>query len=101
MHGVDISSVESILHEPLARGWSRCAASNRSKADQDPSTWLPPTEGYRCAYVTDWIADKIRWGLSIDATEQASLSDALSHCPDVPVTVTTARYSFETRSATA
>jgi hypothetical protein len=28
------------------------AASNRSKADQDPSTWLPPAEGYRCVYVT-------------------------------------------------
>ncbi|MEW2254995.1 HNH endonuclease family protein [Streptomyces sp. NPDC047869] len=67
------------------------AASNRSKADQDPSTWLPPAEGYRCEYVTDWIADKIRWGLSIDAIEQASLTDVLSRCPDVPVTVTTAR----------
>lgn len=29
------------------------AASNRSKADQDPSTWLPPAVGYRCAYVTN------------------------------------------------
>ncbi|GGP93331.1 hypothetical protein GCM10010278_84160 [Streptomyces melanogenes] len=37
------------------------AASNRSKADQDPSTWLPPYTDYRCQYVTDWIADKTRW----------------------------------------
>ncbi|MFK8909823.1 HNH endonuclease family protein, partial [Streptomyces sp. YS-3] len=42
------------------------AASNRSKADQDPSTWLPPSADYRCQYVTDWIADKTRWGLDID-----------------------------------
>ncbi|MFF3918528.1 hypothetical protein ACFYZB_34710 [Streptomyces sp. NPDC001852] len=27
-------------------------ASNRSKADQDPSTWLPPAVGYRCTYAT-------------------------------------------------
>ncbi|MEW2290510.1 HNH endonuclease family protein [Streptomyces sp. NPDC047841] len=67
------------------------AASNRSKADQDPSTWLPPAVGYRCQYVTDWVADKMRWGLSIDAGEQAALTKVLGNCPDVPVTVTLAR----------
>ncbi|WP_078862619.1 HNH endonuclease family protein [Streptomyces sp. NRRL F-5123] len=67
------------------------AKSNRSKADQDPSTWLPPAAGYRCTYVTDWIADKIRWGLSVDAGEQAALEQDLAACPDAPITVTTAR----------
>ncbi|MBL1109337.1 HNH endonuclease [Streptomyces sp. 5-8] len=67
------------------------AASNRSKADQDPSTWLPPAAGYRCQYVTDWVADKTRWGLSIDAGEQAALTEVLTACPNVPVTVTAAR----------
>jgi hypothetical protein len=67
------------------------AASNRSKADQDPTTWLPPSAGYRCTYVTDWVADKTRWGLTIDADEQAALMDVLGDCPDVPVTVTLAR----------
>ncbi|MGV9420014.1 HNH endonuclease family protein [Streptomyces sp. NPDC003674] len=67
------------------------AASNRSKADQDPSTWLPPAQGYRCQYVTDWIADKTRWGLSIDATEEAALTGELSRCPNAPITVTTVR----------
>ncbi|MER6030721.1 hypothetical protein [Streptomyces sp. NPDC001851] len=67
------------------------AASNRSKADQDPSTWLPPAVGYRCTYVTDWVVDKTRWGLSVDAGEQAALAEVLGSCPDVPVTVTRAR----------
>lgn len=67
------------------------AASNRSNADQDPSTWAPPADGYRCQYVTDWVADKTRWGLSIDATEQAALAETLSHCSDGPITVTLAR----------
>ncbi|WP_406358632.1 HNH endonuclease family protein [Streptomyces sp. NBC_00658] len=67
------------------------AASNRSKADQDPATWLPPAEGYRCQYATDWVADKTRWGLSIDSTEEAALSEALSRCPNAPVEVTLAR----------
>ncbi|WP_405444449.1 HNH endonuclease family protein [Streptomyces achromogenes] len=67
------------------------AASNRSKADQDPATWLPPAAGYRCQYVTDWVADKTRWGLSIDTGEEAALSKTLSNCPNAPVTVTLAR----------
>nr|WP_237308072.1 HNH endonuclease family protein [Streptomyces sp. SAT1] len=67
------------------------AASNRSKADQDPSTWLPPAVGYRCTYVTDWIADKTRWSLDVDTAEQAALAQVLEDCPDTPITVTLAR----------
>ncbi|GGP77877.1 HNH endonuclease family protein [Streptomyces melanogenes] len=67
------------------------AKSNRSKADQDPSTWLPPFAGYRCQYVTDWIADKIRWGLTIDGAEQAALNESLTRCPDEQISVTRAR----------
>ncbi|MFI9248242.1 HNH endonuclease family protein [Streptomyces sp. NPDC053086] len=67
------------------------AASNRSKADQDPATWLPPAAGYRCQYVTDWVADKSRWGLSIDTVELDALTEVLESCPDVPVTVEPAR----------
>lgn len=67
------------------------AASNRSKADKDPSEWLPPYEGYRCQYVTDWIADKTRYQLSVDPTEEAALAENLSRCPDVPITVPFAR----------
>ncbi|MFG2656068.1 HNH endonuclease family protein [Streptomyces sp. NPDC048425] len=67
------------------------AASNRSKADQDLSTWQPPAKGYRCQYATDRVADKTRWGLCIDPTEEAALAETLSRCPDVPVEVTLAR----------
>ncbi|MFD8609564.1 HNH endonuclease family protein [Streptomyces sp. NPDC059631] len=67
------------------------AASNRSKADQDPSTWLPPAAGYRCTYTSDWIADKTRWSLTIDAPEQTALADVLDDCPDTPIAVTLAR----------
>ncbi|WP_329265063.1 DUF1524 domain-containing protein [Streptomyces sp. NBC_01478] len=67
------------------------AASNRSKSDQDPSTWQPPAPGYRCQYATEWIADKTRWGLTVDPAEHAALTDALTSCADQPVTVTLAR----------
>ncbi|MFD4878926.1 hypothetical protein ACFWOB_36945 [Streptomyces sp. NPDC058420] len=67
------------------------AASNRSKADKDPTKWLPPYAGYRCQYDTDWIADKTRWGLSVDAAERDALTQQLADCPDRPITVTAAR----------
>ncbi|WP_405669546.1 HNH endonuclease family protein [Streptomyces sp. NBC_01530] len=67
------------------------AASNRSKADQDPSTWMPPSAGYACRYATDWVADKTRYRLAVDPAESAALTDTLSRCPDEPVTVTFAR----------
>ena len=67
------------------------AASNRSKADKDPSQWLPPFAGYQCRYVTDWITDKTRWGLSIDTVERDALTRQLADCPDQPITVTLAR----------
>ncbi|TLS45814.1 HNH endonuclease [Streptomyces montanus] len=67
------------------------AASNRSKADQDPSTWLPAFAGYRCQYVIDWVADKTRYQLAVDPSEEAALSETLSRCPNESITVTLAR----------
>ena len=67
------------------------AASNRSKADKDPNEWLPPYAGYQCQYDTDWIADKTRWGLSVDAAKRDALTQQLAGCPDRPITVTVAR----------
>ena len=67
------------------------ATSNRSKADQDPTTWQPPAEAYRCTYATDWIAVKTRWSLAIDPAEQTVLAQALDSCPDTTVEVTLAR----------
>ncbi|MFI2041233.1 HNH endonuclease family protein [Streptomyces bottropensis] len=67
------------------------ATSNRSKADQDPTTWQPPAENYRCTYATDWIAIKTRWALAIDPAEQATLTDVLDGCPEAVIEVTRAR----------
>ncbi|MFG2961498.1 DUF1524 domain-containing protein [Streptomyces sp. NPDC048291] len=64
------------------------AASNRSKADKDPAEWLPPYAGYWCTYVTNWVADKLRYQLSVDPAEQAALAQRLAACPDQPITVT-------------
>ncbi|MFJ5304158.1 hypothetical protein [Streptomyces sp. NPDC088350] len=62
-------------------------ASDRSKSDQDPSTWQPPASDYHRWYATDWIADKARSNLTVDPAEHAALAEVLSSCPDQPVPV--------------
>lgn len=64
------------------------ASSNRSKSDQDPSTWLP--EVHVCQYVRNWIAVKVRWRLSVDQAEKAALRSALAPCAPATLTVTLA-----------
>nr|WP_242424463.1 hypothetical protein [Streptomyces sp. Root55] len=51
------------------------AKTNRSKADQDPSTWLPPLADARCTYAADWVATKLRWSLTADQPEAEALME--------------------------
>ncbi|XKK60646.1 HNH endonuclease family protein [Streptomyces sp. ARC32] len=67
------------------------AATNRSKADQDPAQWLPPYQPYHCQYLTDWIATKLRWQLTVDAAERDTLTEDTAPCPNQPIQVTLAR----------
>ncbi len=48
---------------------------NQSKGDDDPTSWLPPLESATCMYLTDWVAVKIRWKLTVDAEERQSIRD--------------------------
>ncbi|MEU0487530.1 HNH endonuclease family protein [Streptosporangium sp. NPDC006013] len=61
------------------------ARSNRSKADKDPSQWLPPYEPARCRYVTEWTAVKWRWALTADTAEKNTLTTLARDCPNVPL----------------
>lgn len=60
---------------------------NQSKGDQDPSTWLPTYD--KCRYVAEWVAVKIRWGLSADPAEKSVLNSYAASCSNT-ITVTTA-----------
>lgn len=64
------------------------ASSNRSKSDQDPSTWQP--ERQRCRYVRDWTAVKLRWDLAADRAEVGTLTRRARACGG-RVTVRTVR----------
>jgi Protein of unknown function (DUF1524) len=56
------------------------ASVNRSKGDQDPSTWQPPRSGARCAYAKWWIHTKYRWGLTLQSSEKSALQSMLNTC---------------------
>jgi uncharacterized protein DUF1524 len=56
------------------------AGSNRSKGDQDPSTWKPPAKASWCDYAQDWIVVKAHWKLSVTTAEKSALTDMLETC---------------------
>ena len=56
------------------------ASSNRSKGDQDPSTWKPELTGAWCEYAQDWITVKSRWKLTVTTAEKSALTDMLEKC---------------------
>ncbi|MGW2595451.1 HNH endonuclease family protein [Streptomyces sp. NPDC001515] len=66
------------------------AKTNRSKADQDPSTWLPPLAEARCTYAADWVSTKLRWGLTVDQSEAAALNELAETCGEQPIEYETA-----------
>ncbi|MGH4036012.1 hypothetical protein ACQB60_44755 [Actinomycetota bacterium Odt1-20B] len=65
------------------------AHANRQKSDRDPAEWMPPYEPARCRYIAEWIATKLRWGLSADAKEAAALTEYTHQCPNAPLKVHT------------
>jgi hypothetical protein len=56
------------------------ASSNRSKGDQDPAEWKPPTQTFWCDYATWWATVKIRWSLTADQAEVDTLRNMLNSC---------------------
>ncbi|PPA70476.1 HNH endonuclease family protein [Jeotgalibacillus proteolyticus] len=56
------------------------ASVNRSKGDQDPSTWQPPRYAAHCGYAKWWINTKHKWDLTLQSTEKSSLQTMLNGC---------------------
>ncbi len=60
------------------------ASLNRQKGDQDPSTWLPPEN--KCTYVSNWIAVKVRYSLTVDPSEANALTSLVTQCNITSIT---------------
>lgn len=56
------------------------ASSHRVKGDRDPAEWMPQQK--QCQYAQDWVATKLRWGLSIDSAEKAKLLALGDRCTE-------------------
>ncbi len=54
------------------------AGQNRSKSDRDPSNWIPPQKSYTCTYLSEWVAIKARWKLSMDQSEFGRIKNVLT-----------------------
>jgi|GEM_PF-2793441 len=55
---------------------------NEEKSDKDPAHWLPAQRSYQKEYVRNWLAIKIKWGLTIDEDEQSAIRKVLSYAAD-------------------
>ncbi len=62
---------------------------NQSKGDQDPADWMP--EFNQCRYVKQWVADKIRWHLTVDRTEKHFLRGRAANCSNTVIKIERAR----------
>jgi hypothetical protein len=62
---------------------------NKQKSDQDPGTWLPPH--FKCRYLKEFVAVKLRWRLSVDAAERVAMNELAADCTNSTITVTRAR----------
>jgi hypothetical protein len=60
---------------------------NQAKGDQDPTSWMPPYSSARCRYITEWVAVKLRWRLTVDSTDKSALASWANSCPNVTITV--------------
>lgn len=56
------------------------ASSNRSKGDEDPSTWLPTETSFQCTYAKMWVGSKSHWDLAAQQSEVDELGTLLDTC---------------------
>ena len=54
---------------------------NSQKGDGDAATWLPPLKNIRCAYVSQQIVVKAKYGLWVTPPEKAAMQSLLAKCP--------------------
>jgi hypothetical protein len=54
-------------------------ASATAKGGREPQDWLP-RKAFRCSYLSQWVAVKWRWRLTVDPVERRFLRSRLSSC---------------------
>jgi Excalibur calcium-binding domain/Protein of unknown function (DUF1524) len=94
----DVAKRTALANDPLnllAVDYS----ANRQKGDADAASWLPPSTGYRCAYVARQVAVKASYGLWVTQPEHDAMARVLQTCPGEPVPTADPVRAPSTRSA--
>jgi hypothetical protein len=96
--GVDIDHLVPLAHAWASGAWSWTdeqreafandlsllqptdASTNRSKGDQDITTWLPPEPSYSCTYLERWVQAKTTWNLAVTSLELDTLTALANAC---------------------
>lgn len=58
------------------------AGANRQQGENDPASWLPADREAACQFVTDWVAIKASWGLTVDEVERDAIEATLEACAE-------------------
>ncbi len=53
---------------------------NQAKGDQDPASWSPPLQSYRCTYAKMWVRTKDNHDLTVQQSEKDALTAMLGTC---------------------
>ena len=61
---------------------------NQSKGDKDPAEWMPSVTSVHCRYITEWVATKLRWRLTVNTAEKTKLTSVAAGCTNSTLTVT-------------
>jgi hypothetical protein len=61
------------------------AKSSQQRGDKDPAGWMPSTNANACAYLSNWVSVKTKWGLAMDQRElTAAKSVFVRQCSSTP-----------------
>ncbi len=82
--GLDAGTRTAIANDPLNL-LAVDGPLNGAKGAGDAATWLPPSRGYRCAYVARQVAVKVRYRLWVTAAERDASARVLGSCPAEPL----------------
>ena len=80
----DLSERERFANDPLNL-LAVDGDANQDKSAARADQWLPPDEGFRCAYVARQVAVKSTWNLSVTDSERQAMANVLASCPDQPM----------------
>ena len=62
------------------------ATSSQQRGDKDPAGWMPSTNANTCAYLSNWVAVKTKWGLAMDQRELTAVKSAFVRQCTTPAT---------------